>query len=74
VIPITTVSPFNAAGTVQFIDSGHNLGGPVRMVGGQAIGPLTLLSRSSHSITAMFTPDNPTAFKPSTSNTVNFTF
>lgn len=73
-MPIATVSPFNAVGTVQFSDSGHNIGGPVTVLAGQAIGPLTLLSGGPHSITAVFTPTNPAAFKLSTAGPVTFRF
>jgi hypothetical protein len=74
VIPIANVSPVNAAGTVQFMDGSTNLGGPVRVAGGTAVGPFTTLPRGPHSVKAVFTPTNPTAFQPSTSKTVNFTF
>jgi hypothetical protein len=73
-IPVAKVTPFNAVGTVQFTDGTHHLGGPVRVVGGVAIGPFTTLPPGPHSVTAVFTPTNPTAFTPSTSNTVTFRF
>jgi Tol biopolymer transport system component len=73
-IPTAHVAPPNAAGTVQFTDGTTNLGGPVPVAGGVAVGPVRILGRGSHSLTAVFTPTNPTKFKPSTSNTVTFTF
>ncbi len=71
---IRTVAPFNVAGTVQFKDGTTNLGGPVRVTGGFAFGPFTIPPPSPHSLTATFTPADPAAFGPSTSNTVAFTF
>jgi len=68
------VTPFNAAGTVQFTDGTTNLGAPVPVAGGVAVGPLTALSPGTHSITAVFTPTNPAKFQPSTSNIVTVTF
>ncbi len=73
-IPIANVDPFNAAGTVQFQDNGNNIGGPVPVFGGVAVGPFTTLPAGHHSVTAVFTPKNAAKFKPSTSNTVTFTF
>ncbi|MGH3671665.1 MAG: Ig-like domain-containing protein [Pseudonocardiaceae bacterium] len=64
----------NAAGTVQFKDGNTNLGRPVPVGGGVAIGLFTTLPPGSHSVTAVFTPTNPAKFKPSTSNTVAFRF
>ncbi|MGH3846792.1 MAG: Ig-like domain-containing protein [Pseudonocardiaceae bacterium] len=68
------MAPTNAVGKVQFKDGATNLGGPVTVTGGVAIGPFTTLPAGPHSITATFTPTNPANFKPSTSNTVNFNF
>ncbi|HEX4100202.1 MAG TPA: Ig-like domain-containing protein [Pseudonocardiaceae bacterium] len=61
-------------GTVQFKDGTTNLGSPVPVAGGVALGPIRILSTGPHSLTALFTPTNPTKFKLSTSNTVTFTF
>ena len=74
VIPTATVVPLNAAGTVQFMDGTVNLGGPVWVIAGQALGPVSFLSGGPHSLTAVFTPTNPAAFTPSMSNAVTFTF
>jgi hypothetical protein len=73
-IPVANLTPLNAVGTVQFTDGSRNLGGRISVFGGVAIGPFTSLPPGSHSLTAVFTPTNPTAFKPSTSNTVTFKF
>jgi hypothetical protein len=73
-IPIATVAPPNAAGTVQFKDGTVSLGGPVRVTGGVAVGPVNFLGKGTHSVTAVFTPANPANFKTSTSNKVTFTF
>jgi hypothetical protein len=73
-IPIANVIPGSSAGTVQFTDETHNLGGPVTVVGGVAVGPFESLRPGSHSVIAMFIPANSTAFKPSMSNTVTFRF
>jgi Bacterial Ig-like domain (group 3) len=73
-IPTVRVAPPNAAGTVQFKDGTTNLGAPVPVAGGVAVGPVSVLSRGPHSLTAVFTPTDPTKFKSSTSNTVTFRF
>ncbi|PZS33454.1 MAG: hypothetical protein DLM61_05075 [Pseudonocardiales bacterium] len=73
-ISVANVSPTNAAGTVQFKDNGTNIDGPVRVFGGVAVGPFTTLRAGQHSVTAVFTPSDPTKFKSSTSNTVTFRF
>jgi TolB protein len=73
-IPTAHVAPPNAPGTVQFKDGTTNLGGPVPVTGGLAIGPIRILGTGTHSLTAVFTPTTPTTFKPSTSNTVTVKF
>jgi hypothetical protein len=73
-IPIANVAPFNAVGTVQFMDGNTNLGGPVPTFGGIVIGGFISLPPGSHSLTAMFTPTDPAAFAPSTSAAVSLTF
>lgn len=72
-LPIATVDPRKADGTVQFVVDGHNLDGAVTVHGGNAVGPLTPLGKGPHSVTAQFTPADSAAFKPSISNTVTFT-
>lgn len=73
-IPVANVAPFDAKGTVQFKDGATNIGGRVPVSGGIAIGPLMNLRPGAHSLTAVFTPANLAAVKPSTSNTVTFRF
>jgi len=74
VLPTATVTPFNAAGTVQFEDATTTLGTPIPVIGGVAVAPLTALPAGTHSITAVFIPTNPANFTPSTSNTVTVKF
>jgi hypothetical protein len=50
-----------------------NLGAPVPVVAGIAIGPVSGLP-GPHALSAVFTPSNPTRFQPSTSNTVTVKF
>jgi hypothetical protein len=40
------------------------------VIGGIAIGPFASLQHGTHILTAVFTPSNPTAFAPSTSQPV----
>ena len=49
-------------------------GGPIPVFGGIAVGPVTVLAKGQHQLTAIFTPTNPSKFTPSTSNKVTFTF
>jgi Bacterial Ig-like domain (group 3) len=74
VLPLASVAPSDAAGTVQFKDGNNNLDGPRQVFGGIAIGPLMFLGPGKHTITAVFTPANPAAFLPSTSNAQTVTF
>ncbi|HET9257121.1 MAG TPA: Ig-like domain repeat protein, partial [Pseudonocardiaceae bacterium] len=69
------VSPPGATGTVQFKDKFNGktraLGDPVPVrVGGLAVLITAKLTRGTHSLTAMFTPDDSNAFTSSTSKTV----
>ena len=73
-IPIAQVTPADASGTVQSQDGATNLGGPVPVVAGTAIGPIYVLHSGSHSLTTTFTPANPANVQPLTSNTVTFKF
>jgi Big-like domain-containing protein/WD40 repeat protein len=52
---IAQVAPFNAVGTVQFVDGIAPLGGPVPVFGGFAW-LMTPLPAGTHSLTAMFIP------------------
>jgi hypothetical protein len=61
-IPTARITPANAIGTVQFKDGTSNLGGPVPVVGGIAVGPVTVLGKGQHQLTAIFTPTNPSKF------------
>ena len=73
-VSVINLAPANAAGTVQFNDATTNLGGPVAVLGGIAVGPVITLAPGQHQVTAVFTPTDPTKFQPSTSNTVTFRF
>jgi len=70
-----TVAP-SAAGTVQFLDGTSAIGSPVSVSGGTATRTTSALTVGTHSLTATFTPTDPTAFlgstsTPATSYTVN---
>jgi hypothetical protein len=68
---IAAVAPPEATGTVQFKDKTTALGDPVQVrPGGLAVLITKKLAKDEHSLTATFIPKDPTAFKPSTSNTV----
>jgi len=73
VIPTAHVAPINATGTVQFKDGSANLGAPVPVIARTAISVSTLRP-GTHSLSAVFTPTNPTRFQPSTSTTVTVKF
>ena len=73
VVLTARVSPFTAAGTVQFRDGTTTLGAPVRVLAGQALLITSALTTGTHSLSAVFTPTNPTAFGPSTSPPVTVT-
>lgn len=66
-----TVSP-SAAGSVQFKDGTTNLGSPVAVVSGHAPLSTTALTVGTHSITAVFTPTDSTAFSGSTSTAISY--
>jgi Tol biopolymer transport system component len=70
---IANVAPFNAAGHVQFMDGSTPLGAPVGVTAGLALFHTSALSKGTHSLTAVFTPNNPVAFGPSTSSPVSLT-
>ena len=73
VVLIATVTPFTAAGTVQFFDGTTPLGAPVPVLAGVAFFTTSALTTGTHTLTAVFTPTNPTAFGPSTSPPVPLT-
>ncbi len=73
--PVTltaTVTPAEAAGTVQFRDGTTNIGNPVIVSDGAASSTTSTLTVGSHQLTAVFTPTDPAAFDPSTSPAVTF--
>src|SRR5450631_633874 len=72
--PVTftaTVSP-TAPGSVQFKNDGVNLGSAVTVSGSTATSAAATLTTASHSITAVFTPADPTAFVASTSAAITY--
>lgn len=68
-----TLAPAAAAGAVQFMDGTKALGGPVAVAAGSASLTTSSLATGSHSLTAHFTPTDPTAFGPSASTAVAYT-
>lgn len=68
-----TVAP-TAAGTVQFSDNGTAVGGAATVTSGKATWTTTTLQPGAHSITAAFTPADPTAFgASSTTSPLSYT-
>ncbi|HEX3335917.1 MAG TPA: Ig-like domain-containing protein, partial [Jatrophihabitans sp.] len=61
-----TVTPSGAAGTVQFKDGASNIGAPVTVTSGAASTTTSTLAAGSHSLSAVFTPNDPTSFGGST--------
>lgn len=72
VILVATVKPRMASGTVQFKDGSTNVGAPQTARFGFAA-LVTEFPVGTHELTAGFTPDNPAAYQPSTSNAVRLT-
>jgi hypothetical protein len=68
-----TVTPSNVTGTVQFKDGSASVGSPVAVSGGVAKTATSALSTGSHSLTAVLTPTDTSAFNGSTSTTVPYT-
>lgn len=66
--------PYQRIGSPPFKDESTNLGSPVPIAAGIAFGGFFVIPPGSHSLTAEFTPANPEAARPSTSDTLNFTF
>jgi hypothetical protein len=62
-----TVTPNNAAGSVQFFDGGTMIGSAVPVSGGSASTTTSSLSCGAHSLIAKFVPTDPNAFAPSQS-------
>ncbi|HEY6422213.1 MAG TPA: Ig-like domain-containing protein, partial [Pseudonocardiaceae bacterium] len=65
-----TLTPSATAGSVQFKDRTTAIGNPVPVTNGSASTTTTLAS-GTHSLTAVFTPTDPAAFKPSKSRAVS---
>ncbi|HSY14348.1 MAG TPA: Ig-like domain-containing protein [Jatrophihabitantaceae bacterium] len=63
-----TVTPSNAAGTIQFLDGSTAIGSPVAVAGGTAQTTTTTLASGSHSLKAEFLPANASLFGASTSS------
>ena len=66
-----TVSPSTAAGSVQFFDGATAIGGPVAVAAGSA-STTTTFTANTHSVKAVFTPTDPSAFGPSTSAVASY--
>jgi Bacterial Ig-like domain (group 3) len=69
---LANVAPRGAPGTIQFMDGTTALGVPVPASGDFAL-LITALPAGPHSLTAVFTPTDLTAFAPSTSPPVSLT-
>ncbi|HEY6423396.1 MAG TPA: Ig-like domain-containing protein [Pseudonocardiaceae bacterium] len=67
---LADVSPHDATGTVQFMDGTKKLGSPMPVRNGFAFLVTRDLKQGTHSLTAVFTPTDPKAFQPSTSQAV----
>jgi hypothetical protein len=67
-----TVTPADAAGTVDFFDGSTQLGTTQTVSGGTASVSI-VLGDGDHSLTAVFTPTDATAFAASTSPAVSYT-
>jgi hypothetical protein len=66
-VTLTATESPAAAGTVQFKDGSSTLGSPVAVNGsGVATFSTSALTVGSHSLSAVFTPTDPTSFGPST--------
>src|SRR5438309_539431 len=68
-----SLTPTTAVGSVQFQSDGANLGPAVSVTAGTATTSINSLTTGTHSLTAAFTPTDPTAFSPSTSQAVPYT-
>ncbi|GIF25133.1 hypothetical protein BJ973_007387 [Actinoplanes tereljensis] len=74
--PITlsaSVLPTGAAGKIQFIDAGQNLGLPVTVTDGAASLVTSSLGAGSHALSARFVPASTTAYAASESDSVAVT-
>jgi Bacterial Ig-like domain (group 3) len=68
-----TITPSGAAGSVQFKDGATNVGAAVAVSGGTAHTTTSSLTAGTHSLTAVFTPTDSSAFSGSTSSAVSYT-
>jgi hypothetical protein len=73
VIATVTVTPRTAQGTIRLYDGTTPLGAPVTVTVGTVTLTTPVLDVGTHTLTAVFTPANPTAFGPSTSPPVLLT-
>ena len=67
-----TLSPSNAVGSVTFEDGSTPIGSAVSVTAGVATTSTSSLTTGSHSLSAVFTPTDPTAFATSTSPVVSY--
>ncbi|MDT4943501.1 MAG: trimeric autotransporter adhesin, partial [Pseudonocardiales bacterium] len=67
-----TLSPSNSDGAVQFKDGATDVGSPVAVTSGTAQTTVTTLSAGAHSLSASFTPTDPSAFAASTSSALPY--
>lgn len=67
-----SVTPLAAAGTITFKDGTTTLGSPVAHAGGKATYKTTALTSGARSLTATFTPTDPTAYAPGTSQVLTY--
>jgi ABC-type phosphate transport system substrate-binding protein len=68
-----TATSGSPAGSVEFFDNGTSLGASVPLSGGTATKPFSSTVAGPHSLTATFTPTDPTAFALSTSSATTVT-
>jgi hypothetical protein len=67
-----TLSPSNSDGAVQFKDGASDIGSPVAVTSGTAQTTVTTLSAGAHSLSASFTPTDPSAFAASSSSALPY--
>lgn len=61
-----TLLPTSAAGSVQFVDGSTNIGSPIPVTSGHATTSTSALAAGPHTLHAVFTPTDSTAFGTST--------
>ncbi|MCW2494713.1 MAG: Ig-like domain repeat protein [Jatrophihabitans sp.] len=67
-----TVTPSNAAGTVQIFDGSTAVGSAVAVTGGTAVAPAHTYAVGTHQLKAVFTPTSAAAFTTSTSAVITY--